>query len=100
MKPEPTLPTEAATQSHSVDQPVRLCVAERDVPYTVGGNVVWERESCGAVAMEGSKFCMWHHRDDYLKPEDLFPNASDHRCSPEDKPLPSRLTSPAIDMDK
>jgi len=48
---------------------VRLCVAERDVPCTVGGNVVWQHEPCGGHAMEGSKFCMWHHRDDYLRPE-------------------------------
>jgi len=71
----------------SVDQPVRLCVAERDVPYAVGGNVVWEREPCGAAAIGGSKFCMWHHRDDYLKPEDLFPNVSRQR------PLPAESDS-------
>jgi hypothetical protein len=31
--------------------------------------------------MEGSKFCMWHHRDDYLEPEDLFPKASDPKSA-------------------
>jgi hypothetical protein len=58
---------------------VRLCVGERDVPYTVGGNIVWQRKPCGGQVMEGSKFCMWHHRDDYLRPETvrgfIMPNA-------------------------
>lgn len=62
-----------------------MCVAEKDVPYTTEGNVVWRREPCGGEAMEGSKFCRWHHRDDYLRPETIkgfvMPNVRDHRHS-------------------
>jgi hypothetical protein len=49
--------------------------------------VVWKREPCGGQAMGGSKFCMWHHRDDYLRPETVkgfaMPNDQDHRCLPD-----------------
>jgi len=83
MSQEPTEAAAVKAGSHSVDQPVRLCIAERDVPYTVGGNVVWERKPCGGQAMGGSRFCIWHHRDDYLKPEDLIPSDRDHRWTPE-----------------
>jgi hypothetical protein len=43
----------------------KTCPAEKDVPYTVSGNVIWRREQCGCPAMAGSKFCRWHHRPDY-----------------------------------
>ena len=47
------------------------CVAEKDVPYTnmKTGHTFWKREPCGCDRMPGSKFCMWHHKPDYLPPE-------------------------------
>jgi hypothetical protein len=44
----------------------------------------------------------WGERDpnDRTIGQILSANASDRRWRPEDKPLPSRLTAPAVDVDK
>lgn len=51
----------------------RRCVCENDVPYTnmKTGQTFWKREPCPCERMPGSKFCMLHHRNDYLPPETL-----------------------------
>lgn len=44
---------------------MKACPAHFDVPVTVGNRVVWQSVPCTATPMQGSRFCMWHHRPDF-----------------------------------
>jgi hypothetical protein len=39
---------------------MKRCCACHDVPYTVGGNVVWKTEPCEELALEGTDMCQLH----------------------------------------